>query len=87
MLWSVFPKKPLENIGSLVFDALDGARRFMWQRQPDNPQVEELLQFIRQRNHLKLKVFQTSRTSIEAALVQYESGEPVALFLKTRATA
>lgn len=66
------PEETAKKYRVVVFDAFDeGQTIHVAVETPDNPQVEELLSFIRERNHLKLVIFQASPASLEAALGQY----------------
>jgi type II secretory ATPase GspE/PulE/Tfp pilus assembly ATPase PilB-like protein len=66
------PEETAKKYRVVVFDAFDeGQTIHVAADQPENPQVEELLAFIRQRNHLKLVIHRASAASIEAALAQY----------------
>lgn len=77
------PEETARKYRVIVFDVRDlGQTIYVAALEPQNPQVQELLHFIRDRNHLKLKVFTTSRDSLEAALKLYRQSATTPVVLK-----
>ncbi len=67
------PQETAEKYQVIVFAiSPDGRRLQIALAQPDNPQVQDFLSFIRERTHLQIDLFRTTSASIQACLAQYQ---------------